>query len=289
MTKWNINPDTPLDEIWARFTSDTATERAAITNDLFIEIYGKTHLCPFFGTVGGITSARAADYIRKRMASVFSRTVKKELSALRTCLSWCEEKDYVDTAPIIPRPPRRALGTPFKQRRRGKATEVSLGDVRAVINELPEWSESRKVSRFPIRSRMIVAFETALRPATLDKLSIPEHFTRGAATLTITDAIDKARFGRQLPLSDETRAVLDNIIPESGLISRSTICATPASRSSLRPATCRASPSSLATFRRPPRRDTSTATAKPPSAHWQSPVLPASALRPPTPLARETV
>jgi integrase len=167
---------------------------------------------------GSIMSARAADYVRKRMGSVFSRTVKKELSALRGFLLWCEEQGYVEIAPVIPRPPRRALGTPFKRRRRGKATEVSLEDVRAVINKLPEWSESRKVSRFPIRPRFIVAFETALRPATLDKLRSPEHYRRGAATLTITDEIDKARFGRQLPLSDEARAVLDSVVPESGLI-----------------------------------------------------------------------
>lgn len=45
-----------------------------------------------------------------------------------------------------------------------------------------------------------------------------EHYSRGAATLTLTDEVDKARFGRELPLSQEARQALDAIRPESGPI-----------------------------------------------------------------------
>jgi hypothetical protein len=68
----------------------------------------------------------------------------------------------------------------------------------------------------------MVAFETTLRPSTLNALSVPEHYTRGASTLAITDSIDKARFGREVPLSEDARAALDAVIPEAGLISVST-------------------------------------------------------------------
>lgn len=60
-----------------------------------------------------------------------------------------------------------------------------------------------------MRQRFVIAFETALRPETLDRLSVPEHYVRGAATLTITDEIDKARFGRVIserPTSPGTSA-----------------------------------------------------------------------------------
>ena len=33
-----------------------------------------------------------------------------------------------------------------------------------------------KVTEFPIRARFIVAYETGLRPGTLDALSVPQHY-----------------------------------------------------------------------------------------------------------------
>jgi hypothetical protein len=65
---------------------------------------------------------------------------------------------------------------------------------------------------------IVVAYETALRPATVDALSVPQHYTKGAASLTITYEIDKARYGSSLPLSDEARAALDAVVHERGLI-----------------------------------------------------------------------
>lgn len=41
---------------------------------------------------------------------------------------------------------------------------------------------------------------------------------RGQATLNITDDIDKVRFGRVRPLTEEARAALDAVCPDSGLI-----------------------------------------------------------------------
>ena len=51
-----------------------------------------------------------------------------------------------------------------------------------------------------VRPRFRVAWESSLRPATLDKLSVPENYRPGCAALTIADDVDKNRFRRELPL-----------------------------------------------------------------------------------------
>lgn len=64
----------------------------------------------------------------------------------------------------------------------------------------------------------VLAWETALRPATLDALEAPGDYQPGAAYLRIRNEVDKARFGRELPLSAEARVVLDAVCPASGPI-----------------------------------------------------------------------
>ena len=63
-----------------------------------------------------------------------------------------------------------------------------------------------------------MAWETALRPRTIARLTAPGDYHRGATTLQIRDEIDKNRFGRELPLTDTARAALDSVCPTSGLI-----------------------------------------------------------------------
>jgi integrase len=63
-----------------------------------------------------------------------------------------------------------------------------------------------------------VAWESSLRPATLDKLSVPENYRPGCAALTISDEVDKNRFRRELPLSENAREALDSVCPTSGII-----------------------------------------------------------------------
>jgi hypothetical protein len=78
----------------------------------------------------------------------------------------------------LPALPSRAIGTPHHQRRRGRATEVSVEETRALIDALPMWSSPRNAARFPVKPRFVVAYETTLRPSTLDALSVPEHYAR---------------------------------------------------------------------------------------------------------------
>jgi len=218
MTSWVIDPNTPLDELWARYICETASERDPETNKLHLTTYGGTHIGPYFKTLGGITTARVKDYVRARLAVVKKETVAKELSALRCFLAWCEEQGYVDSAPLIAKLGSRLTGKPHPQRRRGKATDLSVEEARAIVNLLPNYSKSKRVPQFVVRERFVFMYETALRPGTINTLSVPEHYTPGSTTLTITDENDKARFGRELPLSEEARAALDAVCPDSGLI-----------------------------------------------------------------------
>jgi integrase len=214
---WNIDPSTPFEDLFTRFVTEVESEIDEDTAELW-ELYGGTHFAPFFKAVVNFTKAKAATYSRERLKHVKRVTVQKELSVLRRFAAWCEEQGYCTAPPEVPNPPRRAVGTPYKVRRRGKPTELDIDEVRKLINSLDEWSASRRVKPFPIRARFILEFETTLRPATLSELSVPENYQPGARGLTITDEIDKSRFGRELPLTEEARAALDAVCPEQGVI-----------------------------------------------------------------------
>src|SRR5262245_56488679 len=124
MTRWNIEPETPMEKLWARWISEIENEIDESTASLYA-LHGTAHLVPFFRVVGAITTAQCATYQRKRLGAVLRATVKKERSTLRRFLGWCEEQGYVENAPVLPPLPARATGTPFHLRRRGRATELS--------------------------------------------------------------------------------------------------------------------------------------------------------------------
>jgi site-specific recombinase XerC len=217
MTCWQIDPSTRVVVLMARWLDEIRNELDVTTLGLY-ELHCRTHLAPHFETLESITSAAVATYGRVRLGKVQRTTLKKERSTLRRFLAWCEEQGYVDQAPQLPTLAPRATGTRYHLRRRGRATELTMDETRALIDALPVWSSSRKTAPFPVKPRFVVAFETALRPGTLNELSVPEHYTPGADVLIITDEIDKARFGREMPLTAEARAALDAVAPKAGLI-----------------------------------------------------------------------
>lgn len=168
--------------------------------------------------VEDITRATAADYARARLRAVLRRTVVKELSGLRGLLRWLHEQGRIPEVPVIDQPPRRAVGTAVEGRKRAPV-ELDSHEVEAIIAELPEWSDGGPTCEpFRVRARVIVAWETGLRPATISALRVPDDYRRGAKALTIREEADKARDGRKLPLSDRARKVLEAIIPDEGPI-----------------------------------------------------------------------
>lgn len=199
---------------------DMATTHDVLTVRQYA-MYGRTHWATDFPTIPCFTTERIKDHTRRRLAAVLDDTHEKELSAMRSFLVWCKDHRLIDEVPLVEAPPKRATGTP-DTRRRHKREAVLLEDreSEALIAALPVYSPgSRNGYRgFPVRARMAVAYQTGLRPATLDELRAPDDYHRGAATMRIRDEIDKNRFGRELPLTDEARAALDSVCPPAGLL-----------------------------------------------------------------------
>jgi hypothetical protein len=198
--------------------------------------YCETHFVPFFKNVESLTSARVTDYAKTRLGCVLAKTLKKELGALKALCGFVGVVvTFSDSATALIhgdwRLKKKVTGTRHKKGKRSKVA-LSPAEVVALLAKLPErktrWARSAGVVRqrtdgqpelgWPVRARYVVAYGTSLRPETLDLLSVPEHYTKGATHLTITDEIDKARFSRSLPLTEEVRAALDAIVPDSGPI-----------------------------------------------------------------------
>lgn len=167
-----------------------------------------------WSTVGELTTPAIAAYVRSRLRVAKGKSVSNEASALRQFLAWLVESGLLKEAPQVPRV-RRSEGTRYKHRRRTAAPEYSPLEMRNLIAALPELSEREG---WPVRARALVAYQTSLRPKTLDVLRVPENYSRGSKTLRLTDSQDKEAFGRELPLTAEARKVLDSVCPDVGLI-----------------------------------------------------------------------
>jgi site-specific recombinase XerD len=189
------------------------------THKIYENVYVCAHFAPFFQTIERLTSVRVDDYITTRLKQVQRETVKKEVTALRGFAKWAAKRGYLAKVPEFEMPGRLVLGTRSSSRK-SEYQIFSAKEITAILAKLPEWTKPRRVSGppFPVRARYELAWETALRPATLDKLLAPDDYQKGARRLLIRDAADKTRFGRELPLSSRARRALDSVIPASGLI-----------------------------------------------------------------------
>ena len=173
---------------------------------------------PFFKNFKNITTATCADYARHRLTLVGRETVTKELSGLRTFLAWCVEQSVIRDAPVVRSVSPKSVGK-RNPLRKTEATPISQAEAEAWLAALPEWSmRAVKGKKFAVRARFIVAWETGLRPETINTLSSPANYRKGATKLTITVTTDKQRFARPVPLTVAARAALDSVCPEKGVI-----------------------------------------------------------------------
>ncbi len=172
---------------------------------------------PFFGTLDAV-GTRVKAYTNDRLKRVSKSMHKKELSALRGFLAWAEEQGHIAEAPSVPAPPRKATGT-HSATRKTAPVSVSEQEIERIIALLPEWTRARRgADRHRVRDVFVLAWETGLRPITIGRLSVPEHWRPGMRELNITANIDKARFGRPLPLTPRAIEVLERCAPQSGLV-----------------------------------------------------------------------
>lgn len=167
-----------------------------------------------FRSVPLITEASIAAFSRRRLLNVKAVTVRKELSALRSFLAWCAEKEIVTKAPTVTSIPKRATGTKGTWAdgadREQRRIDMTPAQAEALIAALPD----RSRRGHPARDMVALIWETTLRIATIQRLETPRHFTRGAKTLRITADIDKVRYAREVPLSDRARGILDRHCPK---------------------------------------------------------------------------
>jgi len=167
-----------------------------------------------FPTVANLTEQTLAIYVRRRLGEVRAKSVRSELGALRRFVAWLAETDRIKRAPTVPRVKAGATGTPFKHRRRVRAPELSPEEVDRFLAALPVTSDKG----FWVRDRLVVAFETTLRTATLERIRAPENYAAGAETLILTDSDDKESYGRELPLTQRARDALSRCCPAEGII-----------------------------------------------------------------------
>jgi len=131
---------------------------------------------------------------------------------MRGFLKWCLDRGYIAEMPVIKDPPARSTGTTACDKVR-----VDLNNDRAakLIAALPACSER---THYPVRDLILFIWETALRRKTVQRLRCPEHWQPGSTTLRIADDIDKARFGREVELSEVAQALLTLHCDGTGLI-----------------------------------------------------------------------
>jgi integrase len=180
-------------------------------------IYGRTYLA-FFGETDALTSERIGDFVKARLRMVLRKTMLKERTFLRRFLRWCVDQHALAHVPEFPELPAATSVGKRVGKQRVKPVEVTPAEARAILAALPETSKKIGKRKWPVRARFAFAWETALRPETIARLEVPRSWHRGARHLEIHDEDDKARFGRELPLSEEALRILANVAPAEGVI-----------------------------------------------------------------------
>lgn len=202
-------PGEPLDETASLWLDDASADHDETT----IETYGgyvSAHWQPFFESLDRMVTNSINDYTRARLRKVKRKTVLKELSAMRGYLAWCFEKGFIRELPTVNAPPPKSTGTPdTMNNHKAGPVELSEKQIAAFVKALPEWSEGKWGKRlFRVRDAMAFSYETGLRAETVRSI-VGADFVEGK--LRLRDEIDKARWGRTLPLSEKAAAILRRV------------------------------------------------------------------------------
>jgi integrase len=203
--------NTPLDELVALWLDGLAAPGGLDERTIHSYLcYARAQWLPRWERLGQLNAAALRGYIRERLGQVARSTVRKEASAMRGFLGWARDQDLLQEVPLVELP-RRAAGV--RQRDR-KPVPLSPEEVRAILAQLPE----RNRAGAPVRGYAEFLWETGLRPATVEVLSVPGSWAPGRTELQITDDEDKARWGRMVPLSRRALELLASHAPPSGKI-----------------------------------------------------------------------
>ncbi len=159
-----------------------------------------------------LTDAPVNAYFKRRLREVTRKSVLNEQSAMRTFAKWAGLPLAIETIP------KHVNGTAYGERRRTKAPELSPAEIEGILRALPEWSGNgkRKNGIYPVRARFELMWETTLRPETIEKLSVPQHWSPGERVLRITKEIDKEAHDREVPLTERAVKALERVAPAEG-------------------------------------------------------------------------
>jgi site-specific recombinase XerD len=213
-----INPHLALDEHMSQWLASIDTTHDPKTVVTYTA-YARRFLSFFGNSLARVTVPRMGDYQRKRLGEVTRKTLLKERSAFNGFLDWAVEQGLLaeEHRPRWPRLPKKALGVRSGPQRE-TPVDVTPAQVNAFLAALPTWSRPNKDGvSFAVRARFEVMYETGLRPATLDELAVPRHWRPGATEILLEDKIDKARFGRRIPISARCAEALERTVLALGL------------------------------------------------------------------------
>lgn len=203
-------PDEDLAEVAAAWLEEHSARPKTL------ELYEKyaSYWTREFSSTRNLTERLIAAYIRRRLREVRGKTVSNELCAMRVFLRWLVEAGILPEVPPLPHVTKAVTGTPYEKRRRVKAPELTPEEIEAVLAKLAKYS----ATGFPVWARFVVAYDTTIRPETLNKLRAPENYSKGGTDLELTAEDDKELYGRTVPLTERARAALDSVCPKEGLI-----------------------------------------------------------------------
>lgn len=216
----SVSPQKPgqlrdLGELWDEWVE---WKRASIDPETAATLgYYGDRFVHHFRSLDRITKVGGANYAMTRLGQVLRTTVLRELCFLRQFLAWCESTGALAAAPVIPPlPPKSAGKRAGKQR--AKPVLVTEREAKEIISLLPVDSKRIGARTWPIRDRFALAWETAFRPETISRLSVPENWRPGSREIVLTDEDDKSRYGRALDLTPAAMKILRSVAPTSGPI-----------------------------------------------------------------------
>lgn len=213
-----VTGDALLVDLFAEWIVSLESGYTPGTRNLW-KLYARAHWLsrPRWERLSDLTEAAIGDYQRERLGVVTRVTVTKERTALRRFGEWAKERGYLAAPLVFPRLPSRTPGV-RRPGRKAKATDLDEADIAALLAVMPERSSKpgKDGRLFWVRPFFEFLWETGLRPVTVEALVLGVHWTRGASLLTITPDIDKARFGRDVPLTPRAVEVLSACAGQTG-------------------------------------------------------------------------
>lgn len=216
-----VRVSAPLEDLFGEWLATLDGVLDVETLRTYRVTYVGGHFLDFFKKLDDVADESQVDaYARTRMRKVLKSTVFKELGALRGFLRWAKMEGFITAIPAFPEFPKTSKGKRSGPQR-SKANEMTEAQVVTAIAALPALSSRISKAdrhRFAVRARFVVMYETGLRPATLDALTLGIHWGVDWMWLDIRDEDDKTRYGRTLTLTDAALAALRDTVRALGLV-----------------------------------------------------------------------